>query len=742
MTARHRFSLFAFAALVALGSAACGGCTDDDLAPGQNNDHEEIDAGGDDAAVDPDAGGGPGDDLGNTPDPDMGHAGPIPSGVFLTMDPARETYPVGLRLLPQVETFDAFGDPAEFDVGITVDPPEAATLVEDRYELVAEGVVRFTACTIVDGVEGVPVCGWDEIIVNDGPPTITLTSPTPGEQLEATTSPVIVVEGSVTDTFGEPVAFVNGTEVELSDEGAFRTELTPRFGVNHVEVAATDGTHPATAEKVADVMWAAAYAAPADPPVDFDEALVLRLGQTFVDDRQRVSTQPDGTLLTRDLADVLELVVRHLDLMSQVPDPVLDNPQLFLRVTQVSIGKPLVQLDITDTGLEVFIQVGDLQATTTGTIEIENESLSLDGSINGAMSALIELTVDKESPADPIDVSVRSLAVSIDDLHPNFSAPEVDAIFTLAQSVLRGTVEDLLVDTLQGSVVDELPTLLSDVLLALDEVLADQTIDLDTGLGEPITLTLDGGVEVVDTAWRHHLDATLAMSASTSATGVHADSRGVSLMWSGDSPPALFDAGRIQFGLRFALINSLLHALWDAGLLDADITDVVPVNAERAVLEAKLPPVVRPPTQGEPHDLVIELGQVEIETELAGRVDRYGVSIATGVDLGISNGELAVTIGTAPAVRTWLISSSEAQSILTPDALQTLIERDVWPEFTAALAGGLSIPLPAPDLSGLGSIAAPLANLVLEFRQVLPLVVRHGWVIIDATLEGMLSPTP
>ncbi len=723
---------------VALGLTACGGCGEDDPQPAASNNGTvviEDDMGN---PVETDAG----PENNGAPDPDMGPREPIPSGVFVSMEPARETYSTGQRLLPIVDTFDAFGDPHEFDVVITVEPADAAMAVEDRYELLREGTVRFTACTLVDGLEGAPVCGWDEVVVDDAPPTITLTSPTPGAQLDASANPMIDVTGTVTDTFGEPRAFVNGVEVDLDENGAFATQLTPRWGINTVQVEATDGFHPTTSEAVADVLWAADYVVPGQPPVSFAQAIVLRLGQLFVDDRVRVGTAPDGTFVTKDLADILELVVRNIDLSAQIPDPVFDSNELFLRVTQVSIGKPLVQLDITDDGLEVFIQVSDLIAFTEGDITLDNTQLSLDGQINGAISALVEIDVDKASPSDPIEVTVSGLAVSIDALNPAFTAPEVNAIFALAQSLLRTTVEDLLVDTLETAFVDQLPAILIDVLTALDDVLAGQTFDLDTGLGQPITLTIDGGVEAVDTAWRHHLDASLALDASASNSGIHPESRGYSRFWPNAGEPSFFDSGRIQFGIPLALVNSLLHALWDAGLLDADITDIVPVNAQRAELAAKLPPVVRPPVRGEPFGLVIELGQVEIETELVGRIDRYGVSLSTGIDLGLDNGALSVTIGTEPQIETWLISASEGTPILDAEALKDVIERQVWPEFTAALAGGLSIPLPAPDLSGLGGIAPALANLMLTFEQVLPLAVRDGWLVIDATLEGRTPVNP
>lgn len=720
--------------MLALGSA-CGGCNDDDT-PDPANNGDEPDVGTTNNGL-PDAG-----DPGPGPQPDMGELENFPSGVFIRMTPGRETYPVGIRLLPEIETFDAFGDPAEFEVTVTVEPPEAAMLVEDRYEMLAEGIVRFTACTVENGLDGVPVCGWDEVVVDNGPPDIKLTAPQPGEQLDATNHAMIQVAGVVTDTFGEPVAFVNGVEVALEPDGSFATEVEPRFGVNHIEVAATDGLHSATATRAVDVMWAADYGTVSVPPVDVQQALVLRLGQLFMDDRQRVATQPDGTFVTKDLADVLELVIRNLDLTSQIPDPVVDSTNITLRVPQVATGKPYVQLDVTDTGLEIFIQITDLQATTQGSITIDQQTLTLDGNITGGMSALVVLSVDKPDPASPVEVTVDTVSVAVEQVTPNFLQPEVNAIFALAQSVLRNTIEQLLLDVLEGGFVDQLPTLLTEVLSALDTVLADQTIDLDTGLGTPVQLQLDGGVNAIESSWRHHLDATLGLTAATDVSGVHADSRGYAMMWAMPGAPAFFDQGRIQFGLRFAMVNALLHALWDAGLLEADVTDSVPVNVDRADLSAKLPPVVRPPLLGEPHDFVIELGQVEIETEILGRTDRYGINISTGVDFALQNGALEVTIGSTPQIRTWLISSSEDEPFLSPEALRDLIEGRVWPEFTAALSGGLSLPLPTPDLSGLGAVAAPLANLVLEFKQVLPVAVRDGWIVIDATMEGTLPVNP
>lgn len=685
-------------------------------------------------------------DMGEEPDPDTGTTEPppetVPAYVLVEMTPGRETYPLGIRLLPEITVFDTSDMEADYEVEITAEPAASVNRIDDRYELVEEGIVRFTACTVEPGADGEPVCGFDEVVVNVGPPTIEITSPQPGAQLDSTANPTVEVIGAVTDSFGDPVAFVNGKSVELDADGNFSTTLTPRFGINHVEVAATDGLDPATAVAAVDYLWANEYQPPGDPAVDFSEGLVLRLGQLFMDDRQRVMTQPDGTYVTQDLADIFELVVRNFDLSTQIPDPVLDSPELFLRVPSISVGKPVVQIDIVDGGLELFIQMANLQVVTEGDLTFNNTTLDLNGSLTAGMSALIVVSVDKASPADPIDVQVQSLSVAVENIAPNFASAEANAVIELAQSALRTTIEELLVDTLEGTFINEIPTLLSSVFTSLDDVLSNQTVDLDTGLGTPITLSIDGDVRTLDSAFRDHLTATLGLTAGTDVSGVHADSRGFAKLYPGKPDPEFFQQSRIQFGLPFALVNALLHALWDAGLLEADVTEQVPVNVDSAFLSAKLPPVVRPPLEGEPYDFVIELGQVEIETEILGRTDRYGVSIRTGVSFGLDQGALAVEIGDMPEIETWLIASGEDAPFLSADALKGLIETQVWPEFTAAFAGGLSIDLPAPDLSSLAMVSPNLADLVIQFEQTLPLAVRAGWIIIDANLTGTLPVSP
>lgn len=703
----------------ALSWSACGGC-------GEPSPHLDTDVG-----VGADTDTSSEDDALVPPDRDL------PGGVLLDVSPHNDVYPVGMRVVPTVTTYDAWGEPASFAWELTVEPADAVTPVDGRYELLREGVIRFTACTTDLGADDAPVCGWDEVIVNAAPPKIEIFTPQGGAMLDSTADPSIEVTGRVTDTFGEPQAFINGVALALDADGNFTAEVTPRFGINHIEVSATDGLHPQTSTLAVDVMWAHDYQPQGDPPVAFDEAVALRLGQLFIDDRVPVVTGADGTRMTHDLADIMSLVIQHFDLTDQIPNPVIDESSFTLSVPSVAIGKPDLQIDIVDGGLELFVRIPQILATTEGAFVFDGTTLSLDGSLMAGMSALILISVEK-LPGEDVNVVVDSLSVAIESATPQFASPEANAIFALASSVLRRTLEEMLIDALEGSFINEIPALLANVFTTLDETLSGIEVPIDTGLGAPVDLSIDGGLRGIDAVYREHITAMLQLEANTSVTNTYPDARGVPLLFPVAEQP-FFQQSRVQFGVRFALVNAILSGLWQSGLLEADVTDQVPLVSS-AILSAKLPPVMRPPSDGEPHDLVIELGQVEVSVELQGQTDVFGVNISAGVDFGISQGAIGLGVGATPRIHTWLIDTTGETSRLSPTALRSLIETGLWPQLMDAVASGLEIPLPAPDLSGLGDIAEPLAGLTLEYLQTRELAIRSGWIVLDATMQGTLPP--
>ncbi len=690
-------------------------------------------------------------DMGNNeqPAPDMGPTQRRlpPAYVTLGVDPGKAVYTTGDKLLMNVVVVDAYGEVnPDLEYVVKVDPPTASERLENgRWELLEEGLVTFEACARELDFEGLKACASKTIVVNDAPPEIEIIWPLPGAQLDAVNHPVIEVEGRVTDTYGAEFVWVNGKPATVAADGTFQSDVEPTFGINHIDIVAADGVRPDERKIGVDVVWGYDYLAPETARVEsvVPNAIQLRLGQRFFDDSVRTGAGPDGTITTRDLADILELLMREVDFLSQIPNPVVDSGGFTLNVSDVRIGKPVIMLDVTDTGLEFFIQIPDMVIYTSGSFVLGNQTLDLTGSITAKIAILAELDVSKPNAMEPLDVTVSQLEVAVEEAVADFASPEANAVFKLASSVLRTTLESLLIDTLRTAFVDELPGLLTDVLGALDTALADQSFELDAGIGDPITLELDAGLSRVETFFRDGLYANLDASVLVpGAAPTFGQSRGTPLLFTDPNPQPFFQSPRMQFALSLPFVNSLLHTLWNAGLLNADISGVVPIMVDRATVAGKLAPVIRPPRAGETNDFILEVGQIELTIDFLGSEDTYGVYIGAGVDFGIDNGALALTVADEPVIDVWLISTTSDRLLLTPDALKTLMLQQVWPSLTDAIAQGLSIPLPAPDVSGLGTLAPNLSNLTLSFEEGRDVEIREGHIVVEAELIGSLPNTP
>lgn len=79
------------------------------------------------------------------------------------------------------------------------------------------------------------------IRVSDDGPDIELTSPAPGELVEHPPGQPITVTGRASDPLGQPLQLsIADQRVEVAADGSFSARIPSRFGVNIVELAATD----------------------------------------------------------------------------------------------------------------------------------------------------------------------------------------------------------------------------------------------------------------------------------------------------------------------------------------------------------------------------------------------------------------------------------------------------------------------------------------------------------------------
>jgi hypothetical protein len=671
----------------------------------------------------------------------------LAASIEVTLDPLRAVYQTGLTVTPEAVVRNGNDEVmSAAEVEWTVEPTSAASADAGSYELLGEGEVTFKACTVEAGIYGESVCGEKRILVDDRPPILEVTSPTPGEWLGDDGAQTITVAGTIDDTHGTQAVYVNGKGAQVSDDGTFTVSIAPEFGVNHIEVVASDAVNRAADKVLFDVLWAPSYYDMTNTAThtgfSFDDGLVLDLGQRFFDDGQTPVQPDESAYVTEDLVDILTLLVKNIDFMNQIPDPVLDTDSGQLRITDLTIGEPQVLLDLTDTGAELFIWVPDVDIQTQGGIALDDRVLDLTGSIDAEIAGYAVLDITKPAPGEDFVADVTDISMSIQNAESNFASPEANAVFELAESALRGTIEDILVGTLSDQFVDELPALLVDALNSIEDQLSGLSFDLDTEFTDPLTIILDGMIDVFETTYRNSMTAILSTDISANQPSALTHSPGIPLAVPYTNELALFESSRAQVGVRLALLNGLLHTLWETGFLEIDLTSVMPDDyagvTEHAELSAKLQPILSRPKAGEPYDFMLRAGQMEIEAELLNQTDVYVVNLEVGILMSLADNAISLTVPDDPTIITWVASTTGERSILDEDAVRGLIMNEVWPQIEDTLKQGLSFELPVPGLSGISDLAPTLSELDVQFLLDRPVDFRNGFIIFDAILQGTL----
>ncbi len=680
-----------------------------------------------------------------------------PAYAQLNLTPSLPVYRPDAFVIPALVVFDAEGTPVEDTTAtFTVEPPEAATLndANGRLTFNQEGPLTVTGC--LDGTEPPsPLCASRQIQVDAGPPELTITSPEPGA--EFTFSEVrdgIEVAGIATDSGDSPArVFVNGAKIEVGSDGTFSTTVEPAWGINHIVITSSDVLQTAERRLAVDVMVADSYldyvaAMPEgeDLALDFPNALTLQLNQRFLDNNIAAVPSAEATdYETEDLAGVLELVFRELDLSSFIPDPVVASSQITLRVLDVVPGTPQIDLVVTDRGMEIFVDIPELFLRTTGSATLGDTVLDLNGGVYIALSGYIRMVV-RQRIDEPIDVRVEFFDIAVEEngVIGDFVSPQANAVVALVGSSLNAPITNLARSLVEEQFLNELPDLLRGAFDSIDDLLADQQLPLDLGFGEPITLSVSARTETLIPSRRRNMNVTLGAALGVDRPATQ-ESRGIALDVPYELPPSLLQNSRVQIAARLPFINGLLHAVWNGGLLDLDVTDILPdaisFLVDSVQVKGYLAPQLRASRPGESdYALLITLGQLEVLLGKSGNIDTIGAYITVGANLTVEENAIKVDLQPEPSLDFWLIDYEGVEPIFAnPADLESLILTVVWPQVAGDLAANLAIELPRLGLDALGDIAPSLSTFELSVVLDRPVLLREGYLIIDGGLDGGLA---
>lgn len=668
----------------------------------------------------------------------LGDAAAMPDARVVDLPPAGQPAYIDVTLAPRVEVYDLGDAPQVVAVAydrddvaltdaitLTVEPPEAATVDGQTLAFHAEGAGAVRACAG-------DVCGLAHFFVDDAPPELIVESPTPGARIIG--EPRILVTGDVIDT-GTVAVYVNDQPARVGANGRFSAEIDARFGLNRIDVVADDGAHDPPSRAVLEVLWAPDTLPVEATGVRVEDALLVRIDQTQLDADVAPEAGEGGAVTAIDFAGALEAMVERLDAGALVTADLPQGDPLTLQIAGVDLGATQIELNLESDGVSLFARLPRATITTAGSLRVDNIRYGLDGEIYVAGAAYARLTFSLP-PGGPPTLRVSATRIAIESIAGALRDERAQALVETLGSVVREAIEGYADDVVRALIDDSIGDLLAGLL-------AQGLAALGT---YPLPPPIDGvsvGFALTEPRFQRRTDLTLALAAEirqdVDVEAPHVD-RGVAGEALSEGPPWPAD-GRMGIALRLVAINAVLHEVWRRGSLQLDLAGLIPGDLpllQNAQIDARLPPIVVPGEPGGPFALVAQIGEVDLflRGPSNGALDHYVLSLRAGIVVDTAGGALRLDVTDEPDVRVALKSSEGPRPLLTPEGLQTLILRVVWPQVRGAIGAGLTLPTDAVIVDG---AAFGLGDLVVQPNIAETPLVRAGWLMLPAELTLRLE---
>jgi len=224
--------------------------------------------------------------FGNNADFDVVHA--LPATLLIAKQPNQQVYSIGATVTITHAVADRYGNP--IDDAVLVDTSTLGNgagpitnISANAFAYGSEGSYHVHSQVMPPTDGGADVSANLDLIVNQNGPAVTCASPLDGSMLNLAPGGSLAVNGTAIDPNGTMSVTVNGSPAVVDASGAFTASVTTRFGINFVDVIATDSYGVQTAKVCTFLVanqWAPENAAYAD-------TVALRLGQSAIDDGNR-----------------------------------------------------------------------------------------------------------------------------------------------------------------------------------------------------------------------------------------------------------------------------------------------------------------------------------------------------------------------------------------------------------------------------------------------------------------------
>ena len=368
--------------------------------------------------------------------PEVDAAPPQIGWITQSLRPRRSFYLLTDTPAVEASVQDIYGDPIPgLPLEYTVAPAEVATIDEmGQLNLVGVGRATVTSC------HG-DLCTASPFIVDDGPPQLTVVTPTRAQVFVGAAQRSVTVSGTVSDQTPGVRVTVNGQAAEVQEDGTFSLEHEAQFGMNQLRVVADDGLSRDTPEDLRDFLWAHQYYTSDADRITIENVAAFRMDQALFDGGEPVAIPEIAAMLdVGSLAQLLEVVFGLVDIQGLLNDDDLFGEQGGgFTISGADLGSPTIDFLITPEGLELFVRFGDVQILTEGQLDLQGQSVDLTGNIDLSIVARIDVVIGLE---DRVTVEVGESAVVVESIDANFAAAGLGALINAASSGITGVIEN------------------------------------------------------------------------------------------------------------------------------------------------------------------------------------------------------------------------------------------------------------------------------------------------------------
>jgi len=626
----------------------------------------------------------------------------LPANLVISRVPYQPVYAQGQVIDLARRVTDRFGNPIpDAEVPVT-SAPAGQMLGDGRFRYLEDGRYTLTARVAPPTHDDVPLEASTIVIVDGDGPAIRCDEPFDGEVLDRTPSGTITFSGQIADTSGVMSATVNGETVPVNAVGRFEADLAIHYGINFVDITATDSVGRESSRTCAFLVadtWA-------PDTTTFSDTLSFRLGQAAFDDMAR----GDGL---DSFTDLLHTMLNSPDLRNTLHSTLAASPVLKPSgCDQRVLGVCVLRSEVIYQDMEIRGPNTATLALVTGGMEanLRVRNLRVRIRVRGRAAGI---PYDSTCWVTFEDVSVRAIfdtrlsggrpqiTVRPGSVSTNVGPVDTDcdgldgAVIDIVVDLFNGTVRNLVAGLIRDFVTDEVNTLLDGLVGSLDISSLGTSFDvprLDSD--ETIPLTFGIGFSSLSTTTSRML---FGIGTRFHAPPAHARPAPGAPSRSGARRLDVTGPDSTAVAVHESLLNQALYALWRGGFfdatLDSDTIGGVP-DGVSAVISTGLPPVAEIDAEGRVRvsvgamslNLVYpELFTEPIQVSLGARASMTATLVGEDLDFGdASIDELFFS--------TDLASLDMSTRDTIEGFLQRLLERILRPALNDALP---AIPIPS-----------------------------------------------